>query len=61
MTKFNFNEALKHSQQSQNSLQTGFFRIEITVHGKIKDKKNTENTSGSPLIGKNSRPLQIES
>ena len=39
MTKFNFNEALKHSQQSQNSLQTGFFRIEITVNGKIEDKK----------------------
>lgn len=39
MTKFNFNEALKHSQQSQNSIQNGFFWIEITVHGKIKDKK----------------------
>ena len=61
MTKFNFNEALKHSQQSQNSLQTGFFRIEITVHGKIKDKKKHRKHIRLTFIGKNSRSLQIES
>lgn len=60
MTKFNFNEALKHSQQSQNSIQNGFFWIEITVHEKIKEKKHQKHIRLT-FIGKNSRPLQIES
>lgn len=48
MTKFNFNEALKHSQQSQNSIQNGFFWIEITVHEKIKEKKHRKHIRLTP-------------